>query len=51
MAYDGFDDGQTAAAVFVSNRRGPMERLPLGCDIVSHSPSGFAWSYRSSGPS
>jgi hypothetical protein len=27
-----------------------MEPLPLRCDIVNHSPSGFAWGYSGSGP-
>jgi hypothetical protein len=48
--YYGFDDGDSGAVVFVSNAGGRMEPLPLGGDIVNHSPSGFAWGYSGSGP-
>jgi hypothetical protein len=48
--YYGFDDGHSGASVFVSNCGGPMEPLPLRCEIVNHSPAGFAWGYSGSGP-
>jgi hypothetical protein len=48
--YYGFDDGDSGASVFVSNGGGPLEPLPLRCDIVNHSPAGFAWGYSGSGP-
>jgi hypothetical protein len=47
--YDGFDDGK-GAAVFVSAPGQQMAPLPLRCDIVNHSPRGFAWGYTGSGP-
>src|SRR5579883_627449 len=48
--YYGFDDGKGAAAVFVAAPGHAMAPLPLRCDIVNHSPTGFAWGYAGSGP-
>jgi Family of unknown function (DUF6166) len=48
--YYGFDDGKGAIAVFVSAPGRQMMLLPLCCDIVNHSPTGFAWGYAGSGP-
>jgi len=47
--YYGFDDGN-GAAVFVSASGQQMAPLPLRCDIVNHSPTGFAWGYAGTGP-
>jgi hypothetical protein len=48
--YYGFDDGFGGALVFVSRAGQPLEQLPLRCDIINHSPTGFAWGYSGSGP-
>jgi Family of unknown function (DUF6166) len=48
--YYGFDDGNGAVAVFVSTPGQQMRPLPLRCDIVNHSPTGFGWEYAGSGP-
>ena len=45
----GFHDGN-CAAVFVSNASHRMTPLPLRCDIVNHTPTGFGWGYSGSGP-
>ena len=47
--YYGFDDGK-GPAVFVSVLGQEMAPLPLRCDIVNRSPTGFAWGYAGSGP-
>jgi hypothetical protein len=48
--YYGFDDGHGAVAVFVSAAGQEMMPLPLRCDLVNHSPTGFSWGYAGSGP-
>jgi Family of unknown function (DUF6166) len=48
--YYGFDDSKGAVAVFVSSPGQQMRPLPLRCDIVNHSPTGFSWGYAGSGP-
>jgi len=48
--YYGFDDGKGALAVFVSAPGQQMRPLPLRCDLVNHSPTGFSWGYAGSGP-
>lgn len=50
LFYQGRRDKDGRCGVWICTRQGVHGELPVRLDIANHSPDGFEWGYRGSGP-